>query len=125
MKASKDYPFFFSAKARIFENAKSLRNNSTDSEKILWQYLKAKKLCGIKFRRQHPLNQFIVDFYSNELKLVIELDGDYHNIPEIQEYDRRREHMLKEWGLTVIRFTNDEINNDISIVIKKIKEFVK
>ncbi|MBA3971148.1 MAG: DUF559 domain-containing protein [Bacteroidetes bacterium] len=121
----KDYPFYIGAQAYIFKNAKVLRERSTDSEKILWQKLKAKKFYGLKFRRQHPINRFIVDFYCDQLKLVIELDGGYHNIPEIQERDAEREFILKEFGLTVIRFTNKEIEKDMPTVLKKIKEFIK
>ena len=125
MRIPKDYPFFIGANASIFQNAKALRNNSTDSEKILWQHLKAKKFFGLKFRRQHPINKFIVDFYCDQLKLVVELDGGYHNIPDVREYDEGREFMLKDWGLTVIRFTNEEIELDIKTVLKKIEGFVK
>ena len=125
MTSPKDYPFFVGAKAHIFKNANSLRTTSTDSEKILWQKLKAKKFHGLKFRRQHPINQFIVDFYCDELKLVIELDGGYHNIPEVKERDKEREAMLKEFGLKVIRFTNEEVEKNIASVLQKIKDFIK
>ena len=92
----KDYPFYFGAQAHTFKYANELRESSTDAEKILWQKLKAKKFFNLKFRRQHPINQFIVDFYCDILKLVIELDGGYHNIPEVKERDEERENMLKE-----------------------------
>ena len=86
---------------------------------------KAKKFFNLKFRRQHPINQFIVDFYCDQLKLVIELDGDYHDIPEIKERDEEREHMLKEWGLKVIRFKNKEVETDIKSILLKILVHIK
>jgi very-short-patch-repair endonuclease len=125
VRTSKDYPFYIGAQAHMFKNANTLRTNSTDSEKILWQKLKAKKFHNIKFRRQHPINQFIVDFYCDQLKLVIELDGGYHNIPEIKERDNERESILREWGLNVIRFKNEEIEKDLNSVLLKIKEHIK
>ena len=124
MTAYKDYPFFFGAKANTFENARALRKNTTESEKILWQSLKAKKFFGLKFRRQHPINQFIVDFFCDELSLVIEIDGSIHAIQEIKEYDEGREAMLREWELTVIRFTNEEVKTNINKVLEKIKSFI-
>jgi cyclase len=78
----------------------------------------------MKFRRQHPISQFIVDFYCAEIKLVIELDGGYHDHPEIKEYDEGREFILKELGLTVMRFTNNEVDSDIQTVLKKIKKYI-
>lgn len=121
----KDYPFYIGSDAHIFKNANALRERSTDSEKILWQKLKAKKFHNLKFRRQHPINQFIVDFYCDQLKLVIELDGGYHNIPEIKERDYERENMLKEWGLKVVRFKNEEVEKDLKSVLLKIQEHIK
>ena len=125
MKSLKDHPMFFGAEAKIFENAEALRVRSTDAEKILWQLLRAKRFCGLKFRRQHPINRFIADFYCDKLKLVIELDGGYHLRRDVKEYDEGREFMLKEFGLTVIRFTNEEIETDIQSVLAKIKAIAK
>ena len=70
------------ATPRIFSNAKKLRDNATDSENILWEALRNKRLDGYKFRRQHPLAIYIADFYCHELKLVIEVDGGYHQTKE-------------------------------------------
>lgn len=121
----KDYPFYIGAQAHTFKYANALRESSTDSEKILWQKLKAKKFYNLKFRRQHPINQFIVDFYCDQLKLVIELDGGYHNIPEIKERDSERELILIELGLKVIRFKNEEVETDLKSVLLKIQEQIK
>lgn len=83
------------AKVKIFENARALRLTSTEAEELLWQELRDRKLNGLKFRRQHPIDKWIADFYCHEKKLVIELDGSVHNEKEIAEYDARREKELK------------------------------
>jgi len=75
------------ASAKIFQHAKALRRSSTEAEERLWVELRNKKLKGLKFRRQHPIDKWIVDFYCHEKKLVIELDGSVHNEKEIAEYD--------------------------------------
>jgi len=110
---------------KLYEYGRDLRQNTTDAEKVLWQYLRKKKLDGLKFRRQHPLDKFIVDFYCNEKKLVIELDGGIHNSKEAKEYDAARTYELKEWRITVIRFRNEEVLGDVENVLKKIREFIK
>lgn len=125
MSIGDQYPFFYGAKRRIFEYADTLRTNSTPSEKILWQHLKGKRLMGLKFRRQHPANQFILDFYCHEIRLVIELDGSIHDLPERKEYDKGRQYCLEEFGLTVIRFRNEEINSNLPEVLQKIKKLIK
>ena len=83
-----------------------------------------KKLEGYKFRRQHPLHLFIVDFYCHELGLIIEVDGAYHETKEQEEKDEKRTELLKFQGLTVLRFTNDEVSTDVETVITKIKEAI-
>ena len=110
---------FLGASKFIFENAKALRKNMTDAEKILWGYLKAKP-NGFKFRRQHPLGIYIADFYCHKLKLVIELDGSIHDIEEVKENDIIRQKMIEEEGITVMRFTNEEVMNSINEVLKMI-----
>ncbi len=86
---------FFGATDIIFENASALRKNMTEAEKILWFTLKQKPL-SFKFRRQHPLNMFIADFYCHKAKLVIELDGNIHDLEEIKENDARRQRIIEE-----------------------------
>ncbi|GAB1472118.1 endonuclease domain-containing protein [Chloroflexota bacterium] len=99
------------------ERAKELRRDMTPAEKTLWQELRANKL-GIYFRRQQVIAGFIVDFYYNNAALVIKVDGDIHNLQ--QEEDARREKVLSEMGLRVIRFGNDEIVKSLSAVVGKI-----
>ncbi len=98
---------------------KELRNNLTPQEAILWNRLKNNYL-GFKFRRQHSIKNFIADFYCPEKKLVIEIDGSQHL--DNQEYDTERTNHFECLGIKVIRFWNDEINNNIEGVVMRIKE---
>lgn len=113
------------AKPEIFENAKELRSKQTEAEQLLWDRLRNKQLNGFKFRRQHPLMQFIADFYCHEKKLVVELDGEIHDEAEQSEYDDGRSYELKRYGMKVLRFTNNEVFNDIDKVIEQIREELK
>ena len=104
------------------QRAKELRRDMTAAEKILWQELRANKL-GVHFRRQQVIAGFIVDFYCHKVSLVIEVDGDIHDLQ--REEDAKREQALSELGLRVIRFRNDEVARDLSGVVEKIKQFVE
>ena len=108
---------------KLYEYGRELRQSSTEAEKILWEELRNRKLNGLKFRRQHPLDKFIADFYCNEKKIVIELDGGVHDEKEVKEYDANRTYMLGELQITVMRFRNEEVLNDFKTVLKKISEF--
>ncbi len=103
------------------EHAKENRQNPTDAENALWEALRNKQL-GDKFRRQHVIGDFIADFISLSSKLVIEVDGEYHNEPEQIEADRLRTKFLNETGFTVLRFTNEEVLGNIEDVLTKIKK---
>lgn len=103
-----------------FLKAQSLRNNETKAEKILWEKLRSNQLKGHKFRRQHPISLFIADFYCHQLKLIIEVDGQYHNAPEQIKKDDERTQSLQDNGMKIIRFTNCEIENNIGKVITQI-----
>ncbi|MBN2636075.1 MAG: valine--tRNA ligase [Prolixibacteraceae bacterium] len=102
------------------KNAKELRRFSTEAESALWEMLRANQL-GEKFRRQHIINDIIVDFVCLPKKLVVEVDGGYHNKPEIQELDNLKKSILNELGYKVIRFTNDEVLVNIDSVIETIQ----
>ena len=93
----------------------------TESETILWKALRS-EFRGIKFRRQHPIGDYIADFLCLTEKIVIEVDGEYHNDPQQQQEDQWRTEYLESKGYKVIRFTNEEVNSDIKGVISKIKE---
>lgn len=122
-KRPQEYPFFHEAKAGTFQNAAQLRKTSTEAEKVLWEQLRGRKLNGLKFRRQHCIHQFIADFYCHELKLVIELDGSIHHLRDVAQYDDYREKLIMEYGLKVLRFSNDDVFNDIDEVLQKIMEY--
>jgi dTDP-4-amino-4,6-dideoxygalactose transaminase/very-short-patch-repair endonuclease len=104
--------------------AEENRNNPTEAERILWDALRESKL-GVKFRRQHIIEDFIVDFYCAELNLIIELDGGYHNIPEQIKSDAERTARLNELGYIEIRFKNEQVIGDFDGTVKIIENFVK
>jgi len=99
------------------ERAKELRREMTLAEKLLWQEVRAKKL-GVRFRRQQVIAGFIVDFYCHKSALVVEVDGDIHDLQ--QDEDARREKDLREMGLRIVRFRNDEVVMNLSAVVGKI-----
>ncbi len=115
---------FYNASALIFSRAKELRMNLTDAELKLWEYLRAKPK-GFTFRRQHPIGIYVADFFCYKLKLVIEVDGPIHEEEEVIKNDKERQKALKNEGLASIRFTNDEIMNDLQEVIKKIEALLQ
>jgi very-short-patch-repair endonuclease len=103
------------------QRAKELRRDMTPAEKLLWQEVRAKKL-GVRFRRQQIIQGFIVDFYCHKAALVVEVDGDIHDLQ--QEEDERREKVLGEMGRRIVRFGNDEVVKNLSAVVGKIKETI-
>lgn len=111
------------SKASSFEFARSLRKTQTQAEQILWKALRDNQLCNLKFRRQHPFDNYILDFYNHQMKLAIEVDGDVHNDVEVAAYDKVRTNNLNENGITVLRFLNDEVENDLKAVIKRIEDW--
>jgi very-short-patch-repair endonuclease len=113
-------PMYYNASDIIIEQAKKLKANETPAEALLWQRLKANKM-NLKFRRQHPIHRFIVDFYCHKAKLVIELDGGYHEQPEMQTHDKDRTLELENMGLYVLRFSNEEVFINMNYVIKTIE----
>lgn len=118
--SDKKNDMFLGANPLIFQRAEVLRKKMTEAEKILWEVLKTKKLSGYKFRRQHPILKFILDFYCHESKLGIEIDGQVHNSKEQKFYDEDRTDILKEYGIKIIRFHNKEIIENLEVVKLKI-----
>ena len=104
-------------KAKL-ERAKELRREMTPAEKLLWQEIRANKF-GVRFRRQQVIQGFIVDFYCHQTGLVVEVDGDIHDLQK--EEDERREKVLSALGLRVVRFRNDEVLKNLSAVVNKTK----
>ena len=98
----------------LTKNARELRVRQTKAESLLWSVLRGRRLCGLKFRRQHPLPPFIADFACVEKRLIVELDGGYHDM--IGEADRSRQSLLEANGWTVLRFGNEDVLNDADAV---------
>ncbi|MBE9489397.1 MAG: endonuclease domain-containing protein [Bacteroidetes bacterium] len=107
------------ATPEIFKNAAKLRLNMTEPEIILWEQLKMKPL-GFKFRRQHPIHKYILDFYCHKKRLSIEIDGGYHNCIEQKQKDKERTNYLNSVDITEIRFTNHEVLKNSDVVLTKI-----
>src|SRR6476620_5961454 len=110
---------FYGSFPITFANARKLRKEMTDAEKILWACLSKNQLNGVRFRKQHPVGDYIADFYCHEFKLVIEVDGKIHD--NQKEYDDMRDRELGALGLKVIRFTNAEVVANIEGVLGKIR----
>lgn len=96
----------------------------TPSEKKLWKVLRNRKFLNLKFRRQHPISEYIVDFYCPEKKQIIELDGGIHNIPEEKENDEIRENELEKFGLKMVRFKNNEVLEHLDKVLTKLERIL-
>jgi len=105
----------------ILQHARDLRHPLTPAEKRVWAGVRNRRL-GYKIRRQHPIFRFIADFYCDEAKLVIEIDGDTHADPEQAEYDAARTAWLEAEGYPVIRFSNRQVYEDIDRVLEMIRD---
>ncbi|MCI0441106.1 MAG: endonuclease domain-containing protein [Chloroflexi bacterium] len=102
--------------------ARELRKNMTDAERKLWQHLRHNQLEGQRFRRQHPIGPYIVDFFCFEKKLIVEIDGGQHS--EQVEYDTQRTRWLESRGFRVLRFWNNQVMNEIDAVREVIWEAI-
>jgi very-short-patch-repair endonuclease len=105
--------------AQVQQRARELRQEMTPAEKLLWSRLRNKQLGGLKFRRQHPLGPFIADFYCTARRLVVEVDGDIHDLQP--ERDAARTEQFEQYGYRVIRFRNEQVLNSIEDVLIAIK----
>lgn len=105
--------------------SRQLRNNSTLSEILLWQELKAGQIEGFKFNRQKPLNNFIVDFYCKKLNLVIEIDGENHFDDQAPIRDQRRQNVLEQMGLSFLRINDLDVKLNMVIVLGEIHHFIE
>lgn len=114
---------FLGASNFVFERAKALRADPTHAEMILWQHLRHKPQ-GHKFRRQHPISIYVVDFYCHSLNLIIEVDGRVHADPEIAKHDSERQQNLQNEGLSFLRFTNEAIEKNLPVVIEAIDNYI-
>jgi very-short-patch-repair endonuclease len=101
-----------------------MRKNETPAEDFMWNLLRNRRFLGYKFRRQHPVAQkYILDFFCDELRLGLELDGDYHNSQDQKEYDEGRTYELAELGIKIIRFSNQEVLWETEKVLETIRDF--
>ena len=114
---------FYKADPLIFSKARELRNKLTPAEQVFWLRLK-EEFPKYKFRRQ-PISIYIVDFYCHKLKLVVEIDGSVHDSEEAKLNDDKRQNDLENLNLVVIRFTNNQVKNEIELVIEKISTTIE
>ena len=116
---------FFGAKAELFSLALQMRKNPTEAERVMWKLLRKFRQSGFPFRRQHPIEFYIADFYCHNLRLVIEIDGEIHAEKEIQTHDEGRTGELDRFEIKVLRFTNNQVLKDRDQVVEKINATIK
>ncbi len=104
--------------------ARNLRNNSTKSEIFLWKFLKGKQVMGYDFHRQKPIDNFILDFFCHELMLGIEVDGYTHQLDEVYQKDVVKTKRMKDIGIHILRFEDDEVLLDINNVLRAIEDYI-
>jgi very-short-patch-repair endonuclease len=115
---------YYGAKSDLFRLAERMRKNPTDAENMLWKQLKKFRSKGCIFRRQHPIDFYVADFYCHKFKLVIEVDGEIHDTEETREHDDGRTGHLEHFGIKVIRFTNKEVLENAELVIRQIRKYL-
>jgi very-short-patch-repair endonuclease len=109
---------------KLKEFARKLRNNSTNSEIRLWSFLKGRQMKGYDFHRQKPVDRYILDFFCQELMMGIELDGWSHILDTTYQKDIKKEERMKELGITILRFSDEEVMQDIMNVIRTIEHYI-
>ncbi len=109
----------------LIEIRRRLRRSNTPAEEKFWKYARKGQLNGLKFKRQHSIGRYVVDFYCASNRLIVELDGGIHDTPEQRKRDIDRDTNLKEMGFTILRFKNQEVFNSINLVIQKILNTVE
>ena len=110
---------------KFLEYSKELRKKSQIPEQIMWSILRNRRFCNLKFRRQFCIGNYIVDFYCDAVRLVIEIDGEQHFFPENEEYDRKRTDYLSSCGVKVIRYVNSDIDHLFEAVCMEINAEVE
>ncbi|MBW4642032.1 MAG: endonuclease domain-containing protein [Goleter apudmare HA4340-LM2] len=111
-------------KTSELEKRRTLRNDSTPAETKIWAKLRGRQVENCKFRRQYSIGAFVVDFYVPELKLAIEIDGDSHFQPDAIEYDKERQLFLATKGICVVRFTNEQVYQQLDEVVEAIAQTI-
>ena len=109
---------------KTLEKRRSLRSIVPEPEQHLWYFIRNKNIQGKKFRRQYSVGPYILDFYCSELKLALEIDGDSHFTENAQIYDQERTEFLNECGITVLRYTNGEVMQNINGVLQSISKAI-
>ena len=104
------------------EKRRDLRNHATRSERLLWTQLKSKQLSGFKFRRQHGVGPYILDFFCPEAKLAIEIDGSSHDSDDAKTKDQRRQAFIEEFGIRFLRFKDTELFENPNKVLERIEK---
>jgi very-short-patch-repair endonuclease len=108
----------------VLQRAREMRHPQTPAEATLWRAIRSRNL-GYKFRRQHPIDRFVIDFYCAQAKLCIEIDGDSHFEPGQEEYDAARTIVLEELGYKVMRFTNHDVRYNLHAVVDEIIKVIE
>ncbi|HWR84011.1 MAG TPA: endonuclease domain-containing protein [Candidatus Deferrimicrobium sp.] len=108
------------AGGEVVARARQLRKKQTPAEQMLWACLRDRRLGGLKFRRQHPIDKFIADFYCHEARLIVEVDGAVHRENDQAERDALRTEVLRRFGLSVVRVTNTEVETALEKVLSAI-----
>lgn len=117
-----DLPYFHGANKETKKFAKDLRHNSTSAKDLFWKMARNRKILNLKIRRQHPIGKYIADFYCDELKLVIEIDGSIHDLENIKQKDLIRDNFMKEEGLHILRFSNEDVFSNPHLIEEGIKK---
>ena len=107
------------------ERRQELRREMTEAERLLWAQIRNRHINGCKFRRQYSIGSYVVDFYSPEIKLAIEIDGPSHDNDDAIEYDKQRQTEIEALGIRFLRFTNDQVYNELEKVLTTIRETIE
>jgi len=119
------FPLHAGASPHLFEHARVLRKKQTAAEKMVWEILRDRRFLNLKFRRQHPIFDFVADFYCHKLKLVVEIDGGYHGLPGQIIYDRERDLYFEDYSYNAIRFSNKNVLSDLQSVRRRLRDFIR
>ncbi len=104
---------------------RQLRRDQTPAEELVWRFLRNRRTKNFKFRRQYSVDKFVIDFYSPELKLAVEIDGDIHDLPTQKEHDIARQSYLEGFGIKFIRIRNEELFTNTDKAFDRIEEMIK
>jgi len=115
------FDVMFGATKQVVKQARELRQNMTEAEEVLWNHLRGRRFKGYKFRRQHPADKFVLDFYCHKARLAIEVDGGIHLNADVSVRDFNRTFELEQLGIKVRIISNFEIETDVENVLKKIE----